>query len=49
MTASVTVSPRKSSAVFFIFCSTFAETSGGAIFLPLTSTQASPLSALTIL
>ncbi len=29
--------------------STRAETSGGAIFLPFTSTQASPLSALTIL
>ncbi len=28
---------------------TRAETSGGAIFLPCTSTQASPLSALTIL
>ncbi len=28
---------------------TLAEISGGAIFLPLTSTQASPLSALTIL
>ena len=40
---------RQSSAVFFIFCSTRAEISGGAIFLPSTSTQASPLSALTML
>jgi hypothetical protein len=45
MTASVTSSPRKSSAVFFILRSTSAETWGGAIFLPRTSTQASPLSA----
>ncbi len=50
MTASVTGSPRKSSAVFFIFISTFAEISGGGIFLPSeVSTQASPLSCATIL
>lgn len=48
ITASVTGSPRKSSAVFFIFMSTRAEISGGAIFLPWTSIQASPLSALTM-
>ncbi len=49
ITASVTGSPRKSSAVFFIFMRMRADTSGGAIFLPCTSTHASPLSALTIL
>ncbi len=48
ITASVTGSPRKSSAVFFIFISTRAAISCGAIFLPCTSTQASPLSALTM-
>ncbi len=45
MTASVTFSPRKSSAVFFIFSSTLAEISCGAILRPsLVCTQASPLS-----
>ena len=49
MTASVTGSPRKSSAVFFIFMSTRAEISGGAFFSPWASTHASPFSAFTIL
>jgi hypothetical protein len=46
MTASVTGSPRKSSAVFFIFISTLAEISGGAMLLAVGRfpTQASPLS-----
>ena len=35
--------------LFFIFIKTRADTSGGAIFLPCASTQASPLSALMIL
>ena len=49
ITASVTLVPRKSSAVLFIFWRIFAEISGGDSFLPLASTQASPLSALIIL
>ncbi len=49
MTASVTDSPRYSSAVLRIFFSTSAETCGGASFSPFTSIQASPLSAGTIL
>jgi molecular chaperone DnaK len=49
ITASVIVSPRKSSAVFFIFINTLAEISCGGIFLPsAVSTQASPLSCLMI-
>src|SRR5690606_5526754 len=49
ITASVTVSPRKASAVFFIFSSTLAETSCGASFLPSASaTQASPFSCWVI-
>ena len=49
MTASVTVSPRKASAVFFIFSSTLAEISCGAILRPsAVCTQASPLSWATM-
>ncbi|MNT81257.1 hypothetical protein D3C72_2208290 [compost metagenome] len=48
ITASVTASPRKSSAVFFILRSTSAEICGGASFWSRTCTQASPLSALMI-
>jgi hypothetical protein len=49
MTASVNGPPRWSSAVCFIFWSTHAETSAGLYFFPRISTQASPLSAFTIL
>ena len=41
-------SPKKSSADFFILRRMSADTCGGAIFLPCASTQASPLSALTM-
>ena len=49
ITALVTVSPRWRSAVSFIFLSTAALIWEGAFFSPRTSTQASPLSARTIL
>ena len=49
ITASVTGSPRNSSAVFFILRSTSADTCGGAILSSRTCTQASPLSAAMIL
>ena len=49
MTASPMLSPRYSSAVFFIFLSTSAETWGGASDSPLPSTQASPFFAWMIL
>ena len=49
MTASETVSPRYSSAVFFIFFSTSAEICGGASFSPFTSIHASPFLAAMIL
>jgi hypothetical protein len=49
MTASVTVSPRYASAVFFIFSRMRAETSCADSFLPsLVETQASPLSCSMI-
>ena len=49
ITASVTVSPRKASAVFFIFSRTLAEISCGAILRPsAVATQASPLSCWTM-
>ena len=48
ITASVTGSPKKSSAVFFIFFNTSAEICGGASLSPFTFTHASPLSALVI-
>jgi hypothetical protein len=43
ITASVTFSPRKSSAACFSFCSTIAEISGGEYCLPRISTHASPV------
>ena len=49
MTAWVTFSPRYASAVSFIFCRMKAEIWLGLYFLPWASTQASPLSALTML
>ena len=49
ITALVTVSPRWRSAVSFIFFSTAALICEGAFLSPCTSTQASPLSARTIL
>ncbi len=49
MTASVTFSPRKSSAAFLSFWRTFAETSCGLNSLPRTSNALSPLGARTVL
>ena len=49
MTALVTACPRYFSAVSFIFCKTNADICDGEYFSPFASTQASPLSALTIL
>jgi hypothetical protein len=49
MTASVTFSPRKSSAAFFSFWSTLALTSGGDTGLPRTSIAVSPFEARTAL
>ena len=47
-TALSTLVPRYSSAVFFIFLRISADTCGGAILFPSTSTHASPFSASTI-
>ncbi len=49
ITASVTFSPRYSSASRLSFCSVMAEISGGEYVLPPISTEASPLEALTTL
>ena len=49
MTACVTFSPRYASAASFSFLRIMAEISGGEYCLPLTSTRASPLLALTTL
>ena len=49
ITALVTAWPKYFSAVSFIFCKTNAEICAGEYFFPFPSTQASPLSDLTIL
>ncbi len=49
MTASVTFSPRWSSAAFLSFIRTRAEISGGVSFLPRISISASPLELRTTL